>query len=86
MVVLLFLGIDLLGMDLSGLDFFRVQEGMDLEAPNLKIKGCNASANIYFPNYDLNRHLFIDNNNFMFHNYQNILQYAQMDCSPENIL
>jgi hypothetical protein len=62
------------------IDLFRQREGMDLELPVLNIKDCDYDINIIFPYYDISANLYTDKSDFMYHNYQNILNYASRPC------
>ena len=64
-------------------DLLRQREGMDLELPVLNIKDCDYDINIIFPYYDISANLYTDKKDFMYHNYQNIMNYASIPCVPK---
>jgi hypothetical protein len=62
-------------------DLFNLREGMvDLELPVLNIGECKYDANLIFPYYDVTKKEYTNQNNFMYHNFQNILKYASKPC------
>jgi hypothetical protein len=65
------------------LDLFTQREGMDLEPPVLDIKECDYNVNVIFPYLDVKNNLYTDKNNYLYHNYQNILTHANNPCNPK---
>lgn len=64
-------------------DFLWVKEGLlDLDPPILnpvtgeKVKPEVCNINIKFPNYDIDKNLYNNNNNYIFNNYGNIEKAA----------
>ena len=65
-------------------DLFFTREGMvDLDLPVLNIPDCDYDVNLIFPFYDGNKNIYTNQNNFMYYNYKNILNYANKPCMPK---
>jgi len=65
-------------------DLFFTREGMvDLELPVLNIADCDYDVNLIFPFYDEKQRIYTNQNNFMYYNFQNILNYANKPCIPK---
>lgn len=66
-------------------DLFYVKEGlMSIDPPGLasvgkKEKESSCNVNIKLPKYDYDKKIYINDNDYIFNNFQNIKKYADID-------
>ncbi len=60
-------------------DRLEIREGLDIEPPDLETK-CDFNANIKFPKYNEQKNIYVNDNDFLYNNFQNILLYAKNEC------